>query len=74
MIENIVFHDNNKNNIEIKYFYIYDMVHKGAINLNNVSTNGQVEDVLTKPLSRVKFEHFQENLCVFHKDFPRKGE
>ena len=31
-------------------------------------------DVLTKPLSRVKFKHFREKLGVVQKDLPRKGE
>ena len=28
------------------------------------------DDVLTKPLSRVKFEHFQDKLGVVRKDLP----
>ena len=32
------------------------------------------DDVLTKPLSRVKFEHFRDKLGVVQKDLPRKGE
>ena len=61
-------------NIEIQYFYIRDMVQKGAIKLQYVSTDEQVVDVLTKPLSRVKFEYFRDKLGVVRKDFPRKGE
>ena len=57
MTENLVFHDKMKH-IEIQYFYICDMVQKGVIKLQYVSTDEQVADVLTKPLSRVKFEHF----------------
>ena len=57
MTENPVFHNKSKH-IEIRYFYIRDMVQKGAIKLQYVSTDGQVADVLTKPLSRVKFEYF----------------
>ena len=41
MIENLVFHDKSKH-IEIKYFYIMDMVQKGAIKLHYVSTDEQV--------------------------------
>ena len=33
-----------------------------------------VDDVLTKPLSQVKFEHFRDKLGVVQKDLPRKGE
>ena len=31
---------------------------KGAVKLKYVPTKEQVEDVLTKPLARVKFEYF----------------
>ena len=50
------------------------MVQKGAIKLQYVSTNEKVVDVLTKPISRVKFEYFHENLGVVRKEFPRKEE
>ena len=73
MTENLVFHDKSKH-MEIQYFYIRDMVPKGAIKLQYVSTDEQVVDVLTKHLSRVKFEYFCDNLGVFRKDLPRKGE
>ena len=49
------------------------MVQKGAIKLQYVSTYEQVFDVLTKPISRVKFEYFHDKLGVVQKDFPRKG-
>ena len=68
MMENPVFHDKLKH-IEIRYFYIRDMIQKGAIKLQYVRT-----DVLTKPLSRIKFEYFRDKLGVVWKDLPRKGE
>ena len=73
MTENPVFHDISKH-IEIRYFYIRDMMQKGAIKLQYVSTDEQVADVLTKPLSRVKFEYFRDKLGVVRKGLPRKGE
>jgi hypothetical protein len=73
MTENFVFHDKSKH-IEIRYHYICDMVQRGSIKLQYVSTDEQVVDVLTKPLSRVKFEHFRDNLGIVRKDLPRKGE
>ena len=50
------------------------MVQKGAVKVQYVSTDEQVADVLTKPLSHVKFEHFRDKLGVVRKDFPQKGE
>ena len=55
MSKNPVFHDKSKH-IEIKYHYIRDMVQRGAVKLQYVVTNEQIDDVLTKPLARVKFE------------------
>jgi hypothetical protein len=73
MTKNHVFHDKLKH-IEIRYHYICDMVQRGAIKLQYVSMDEQVVDVLTKPLSHVKFEQFQDNLGMVRKDIPRKGE
>ena len=50
MTEKPVFHDKSKH-IEIRYLYIRDMIQKGAIKIEYVSTDEQVVDVLTKPLS-----------------------
>ena len=69
MTKNLVFHDRSKH-IEIHYHYICDMVQRGALKLLYVSTDEQVVDVLTKPLSRVKFEHFQDKLGIVRKDPP----
>jgi hypothetical protein len=57
MTENHVFHDKSKH-IEIWYHYIHDMVQRGAIKLQYVGTDKQIENVLTKHVSCVKFEHF----------------
>ena len=63
MSDNSVFHDKLKHT-EIKYHYIRDMVQRGAVNLQYVATYKHIADVLTKPLARVKFEYFRENLGV----------
>ena len=73
MTENPVFHDRSKH-IVIRYHYIRDMVQRGALKLLYISTDEQVADVLTKPLSRVKFEHFRDKLGIVRKDPPWKGE
>jgi hypothetical protein len=63
MTENLVFHDKMKH-IEIQYHYIHDLVQKGVLKLQYVGTDKQVADVLTKPLSCVKFEYFQDRFGV----------
>ena len=63
MSENPVFHDKSKH-IEIKYHYIRGMVQRGAVKLLYVATEEQIDDVLTKPLARLKFEYFRERLGV----------
>ena len=40
----------------------------------DVDDDGLDDDVLMKPLSRVKFEHFRDKLGVVQRDLPRKGE
>ena len=40
----------------------------------DVDDDGLDDDVLTKPLSRVKFEHFRDKLGVVRKNLPQKGE
>jgi len=40
------------------------MVHKGAVKLQYISTDEQTTNILTKPLSKVKFEYFRDKLGV----------
>jgi hypothetical protein len=63
MMENHVFHDKSKN-IEIWYHYIRDMVQRGVVKLQYVGIDEKVADVLTKPMSLVKFEYFQHNIGI----------
>jgi hypothetical protein len=63
MTENPMFHDRSKH-IEICHHFICDMVQRGALKLQYISTDEQVVDVMTKPLSHVKFEHFRDKLGI----------
>ena len=66
--KNPVFHDRSKH-IEIKYHYIMDMVQRGELKLQYVATDEQIADVLTKPLSRVKFEYFRDRLGIIQIEY-----
>jgi hypothetical protein len=70
LTENHVFHDRSKH-IEIKYHYIWDMVQRGVVELQYISTDEQIGDILTKPLSRVKYEYFRDKLGVLSNVRPR---
>ena len=58
---NPTFHDKSKH-IEIPYHYVRDMVDRNSIKLEYICTADQTADILTKPLSRVKIEHFRKRL------------
>ena len=42
--------------------------------LQYVAMDEHIADVLTKPLARVKFEYFRENLGVLQIEVPSKGK
>ena len=63
LLKNPVLHDKSKH-IEIKCHYIKDMVQRGAVKLHYVVMDKYVADVLTKPLTKVNFEYFRDNLGV----------
>jgi hypothetical protein len=59
--ENLMFHDRSKH-IEIKYYFLDDKVHKGKVILQYISTDEQKVDILTKPLSKIKFAYLRDKL------------
>ena len=63
MSVNSVFHDKFKHT-ETQYHFIHDMVQKGAVELQYISTNDHTADVHTKPLPIMKFEYFRARLGV----------
>ena len=58
-----VFHDRLKH-IEIKYYFICDKVHEGEVKPQYISTDEQVADILTKPLSRIKFVYLRDTMGI----------
>lgn len=70
--KNPVFHDRS-NHIDLKYHYIRDIIQKGVVKLQYISTDEQAVDIFTKPLARVKFAYFKERLGVVENPFLKKG-
>ena len=71
--KNPVFHDKSKH-IDTKFRYIRDMVQRGAVKLQYVAIDEQIDDIVTKPLARVKFEYFRERLGVIQNETSQKRE
>jgi hypothetical protein len=71
--ENPVFHDRYKH-IEIRYHFIRDYVQRGDVELQYISTEEQVADILTKALGRGKFVFFRDKLGVVSNTFLNKRE
>lgn len=51
--------------IDVKHHFVRDCVAEGIVNLNYISTNEQIADMFTKPLSDVKLTYFRNKLNVF---------
>ncbi|BAF28754.2 Os11g0656500 [Oryza sativa Japonica Group] len=70
LMKNPVFHDRSKH-IQTKFHFIREAVENGEITPSYIGTEGQLADILTKPLSRIKFQELREkrrnyiHTCVF---------
>ena len=58
-----MFHERSKH-IEIEYYFIWDKVQEGEVKLEYIPTDEQTTDILTKPLSRIKFAYFREKMGI----------
>ena len=73
MSANPIFHDKSKHT-EIRYHFIHDMVQKGVVKLQYISTYDEIIDFHTKPLPRMKLEYFnkrlgsEENVSLFDRE------
>jgi hypothetical protein len=61
--EHPMFHERSKH-IEIKYYFIRDKVQEGEVKLEYIPTDEKTTDILTKPLSRIKFAYFREKMGI----------
>jgi hypothetical protein len=71
--ENPVFHDRSKH-IEIIYHFIREWVQRGAVQLQYISTDEQVADILTKALPRGKHVYFKDKMGLVRNTFLGKRE
>ena len=68
--ENSVFHDRSKH-VDGWYHFIQDMVQRGVVRLDHIRTNEQIADILTKPLGKVMFLTFRENLGIVERPYSK---
>ena len=61
--KNPVYHERSKH-IDIRYHYIRECVTDGIAEVDHVSTDRQLADILTKPLGRIKFVEMRQMLVV----------
>ena len=53
-----------KKHIDIKYHSIRELIQKKVMNLQYVSTDEKIADILTKTLSKLKFVYFRDKMGV----------
>ncbi|CAL1407137.1 unnamed protein product [Linum trigynum] len=63
MTKNPVFHARSKH-IELRHHFIRDLVNEGLIEMEFINTNDQPADIMTKAVTREKFEKFKELLQI----------
>ena len=63
LYENPIFHDKSKY-IEIKYHFIRYYVQRGVVELQYISTEEKVANILTKSLGRWNHIYFRDKLGV----------
>jgi hypothetical protein len=50
--------------LKYNHYIIHDEVQKGEVKLEYIPTDEQTTDILTKPLSRIKFVYFREKIGI----------
>jgi hypothetical protein len=60
---NPVYHERTKH-IDTRYHFIRECVSDGVVQLEHVSTDDQLADILTKPLGRIRFAEMRRQLGI----------
>jgi hypothetical protein len=63
LAKNPEFHQRTKH-IQIKYHFIREQLKNGIIDLQYVSTEDQLADILTKPLETNRFQKLREKMGI----------
>jgi hypothetical protein len=63
LIKNPVLHDRSKH-IDLRYHLIRDYVERGELDVDYVSTETQLADILTKALGRIRFQELKNRIGV----------
>jgi len=68
LFENPMFNGRSKH-IDIQCHFIKDCMHQGAVQLQYISTDEQVIDILMKALGRAKFIYFRDHMSMIENMF-----
>ena len=72
MTINPVFHARSKH-IELDYHFVRERVALGLLVTQHISTEKQVADLFTKPMSKAALSNFQTKLCLQPRHSLREG-
>ena len=72
MIINPVFHARSKH-IELDYHFVREQVALGLLFTQHISTEKQVANLFTKPMSKAALSNFQTKLCLQPRHSLREG-
>jgi len=57
-------HHDRRNHIDTKYHFIHECIEEGKVEVDHVGTAGQLADIFTKSLGRVRFVELRSALGV----------
>jgi hypothetical protein len=72
MIKNMVLHGQSKH-IEVKYYLVDEFVENGLIKVEFIRSEEQQDNILTKPLGRVKFHELRAKIGLIDLDGHNKA-